>query len=138
MRYLVGSETLPVDSGPFTPLMAVMTRRCTLSAHSARGIQDMFMEGRVLTTMDYTHLCGRQPSACSGEAGRQGHCRPLLPMARLLIQLGADATAAHSNPRLPAHHRGVSRRVGAVGPTRARCALIWQQASPRAAMRGAC
>ena len=95
MRYLVESGTLPVDSGPFTPLMAVMTRRCTLSAHSATGIKNMSIEGgRGLTTMSYAHVCGRRPSAC---IGKDISCRPLLPMAQLLIQLGADATAVHSS-----------------------------------------
>ena len=71
-----------------------MTQRCTLSAHSVHGLL-VSMEGQGLRTLSYAHRCGRQPGACSGDAGRLGLCRPLLRMAQLLTQLGADATAVH-------------------------------------------
>ena len=97
MRYLVESGALSVDSGPFTPLMAIMTRRCTLSGHSARMIMRGVMEGEGLTALRYAHACGRQNSAYSGDAVCQEKCMSLLGMAQLLIELGADALAVHSS-----------------------------------------
>ena len=121
VSYLVESGALPVDSGPFTPLMAVMTRRCTLSAHSARGLLG-FMEGQGVTRLCYAHACGRQPSACSGEAIHEDCCWPLVGMAQLLIELGADATAVHPSRGCLLRNRSVSGRDRAAGVAHARCA----------------
>ena len=97
VRYLVESGALPVDSGPFTPLMAVMTRRCTLSGHSASRMYSSlaYMESKGYVGVMCAHARDGQTSAQCENTYRQKICQPLLGMAQLLIELGADASAAH-------------------------------------------
>src|SRR5579875_3776882 len=75
--------------------MAVMTRRCTLSGHSAGMMMPkQKLIGGHLTQYSDAHACGRQPSVYSRDGVNKG-CMSLLEMAQLLIKLGADATAVH-------------------------------------------
>jgi hypothetical protein len=103
VRHLVESGLLPVDvraggAADLTPLLALSTESCCMPTNT----RSRDLRGPTL------HTCGAH-SAAATHGGERPRCVPMLPMALLLLELGADL---HATDRIGACILAVSAQRG--------------------------